>query len=90
MKVFKKYIENRVIAKTLAIIKKFCGLSLEPCDYFTGIHNHVSRKYFNAILNERCDVYSKELRVLERLVQKGIIAKIEPNGLKRVAIFLQE
>ena len=87
MKVLKRHIETRVIAKTLVIIKKFCGLSLESCDHFTGIHNHTGRKYFNAILNERCDVYSKELRVLERLVQKGIISKIETNGLKRVAIF---
>lgn len=75
-----------MIAKTLVIIKKFCGLSLKPCDHFTG-HNHTGRKYFNAILNERCDVYSKELRILERLVEKGIISKVEPNGLKRVAIF---
>lgn len=87
MKVLKKHIENRVISGKLRLIKKFCGLSLKPCDYFTGIRRLVDRKYFNCMLRERCDAYYKELQAIERLVQKGIISHVEPNGLNRIAVF---
>lgn len=87
MRVSKKIIENRLISEKISLIEKFCGLSLKPCDYFTGVRSIAGRKYFNCILRERCCIHSSELQTLERLVQKGVISHVEPNGLNRVAVF---
>ena len=78
---------NQIITDKLKAIKLYTGLELIPCDYFTGIRECNGLKYFNVILNERVSeslVYVKLLR----LNNTSLLLKVEPNGLKRVAIFI--
>ena len=74
------------IPETLELIKEQTGLELELCDYFTGIKEHNSRKYFNVILSQRTSE-SKEYDVLKRFADKYKLISVIPNGLKRVAVF---
>lgn len=74
------------IAETLELIKEQTGLELNLCDYFTGIKEHNGRKYFNVILSQRTSE-SKEYDTLKRFADKYKVISVEPNGLKRVAIF---
>ncbi len=74
------------ISDTLYLIKEQTGLELELCDYFTGIKEHNGRKYFNAILSQRTSE-EKEYDKLKRFADKYKHILVEPNGLKRVAIF---
>ena len=75
------------IFDTLDLIKKQIGLELELCDYFTGIKEHNGRKYFNVILSQRTSE-SKEYDKLKRFAEQYKIISVEPNGLRRVAVFL--
>ena len=74
------------IPETLELIKDQTGLELELCDYFTGIKEHNGRKYFNVILSQRTSE-SKEYEVLKRFADKYKLISVEPNGVKRVAVF---
>ena len=74
------------IFDTLDLIKKQIGLELELCDYFTGIKEHNGRKYFNVILSQRTSE-SKEYDKLKRFADQYKIISVEPNGLRRVAVF---
>ena len=74
------------IPEILELIKDQTGLQLELCDYFTGIKNHNGRKYFNVILSQRTSE-SKEYNILKRFADKYKLISVEPNGLRRVAIF---
>jgi hypothetical protein len=74
------------IPETLELIKEQTGLKLELCDYFTGIKEHNKRKYFNVILPQRTSE-SKEYDILKRFADKYKLISVEPNGLKRVAVF---
>lgn len=74
------------IENTLSVIKEQIGLELILCEYFTGIRKHGSKEYFNVELKDRA-WNSIEYTSLERLVQKGIVSKVEPNGVTRVAIY---
>ena len=74
------------IPETLELIKEQTGLQLELCDYFTGIKEHNGRKYFNVILSQRTSE-SKEYEVLKRFADKYKLISVEPNGVKRVAVF---
>ena len=74
------------ISETLEMIKEQTGLELELCDYFTGIKEHNGRKYFNVILSQRTSE-SKEYDTLKRFADKYKLISVEPNGLKRVAVF---
>ena len=74
------------IPETLELIKEQTGLELELCDYFTGIKEHNGRKYFNVILSQRTSE-SKAYEVLKRFADKYKLISVEPNGVKRVAIF---
>jgi len=74
------------IHETLELIREQTGLKLELCDYFTGIKEHNGRKYFNVILSQRTGE-SKEYDVLKRFADKYKLISVEPNGLKRVAVF---
>ena len=75
------------IPETLELIKEQTGLELDLCDYFTGIKEHNDRKYFNVILSQITSE-SKEYDILKRFADKYKIISVEPNGLKRVAVFL--
>ena len=74
------------IPEILELIKEQTGLKLELCDYFTGIKEHNGRKYFNVILLQRTSE-SKEYDRLKRFADKYKLISVEPNGLKRVAVF---
>lgn len=74
------------IPETLELIKGQIGLKLELCDYFTGIKEHNGRKYFNVILSQRTSE-SKDYDTLKRFTDKYKLISVEPNGLKRVAVF---
>ena len=74
------------ISDTLDLIKDQTGLDLELCDYFTGIKEHNFRKYFNVILSQRTSE-SREYYTLKRFADKYKVISVEPNGLKRAAIF---
>jgi hypothetical protein len=75
-----------MIQKTLKLIKEQTGLSLELCPDFTGIKQDKGKKYFNVVLKERTS-QSKEFDKLEKFAKKHKLIDIEPNGLRRVAIF---
>jgi uncharacterized protein YebE (UPF0316 family) len=75
------------IYNVLDLIKEQTGLELELCDYFTGIREHNGRKYFNVILSQRTSE-SKEYDKLKRFADQYKIISVEPNGLRRVSIFL--
>lgn len=74
------------ISDTLDLIKEQTGLELDLCDYFTGIKEHNGRKYFNVILSQRTSE-SKEYVIIKRFADKYKLISVEPNGLKRVAVF---
>jgi hypothetical protein len=73
--------------KTIEFIEKQTGLTLSLCDYFTGIKEHNGIKYFNVLLSQRTSE-SIDYDLLKRFADKYKIVSVEPNGLKRVAIFL--
>jgi hypothetical protein len=74
------------IHETLELIKNQTGLELELCDNFTGLKEHKGRKYFNVSLPQRTSE-SKEYDTLKRFASKYKSISVEPNGLKRVAVF---
>jgi len=71
----------------LDLIKEQIGLELNLCDYFTGIKEHNGQKYFNVILSQRTSE-SQDFDKLKRFAEQYKLIKVEPNGLKRVAVFL--
>lgn len=76
-----------MIKETLELIEKQIGLRLQPCDHFTGIKENNGKKYFNVILKQRtCE--SVEYDLLKRLSEKYKTFSVQPNGFKRVAIFI--
>lgn len=76
-----------IIQKTLDLIKKQIGIDLDLCEDFPGIKEHFGLKYFNVILNERLSD-SNDFEKLVRFSNKYNIIRVEPNGLKRVSIFI--
>jgi len=62
------------------------GIDLEPCDHFTGEHDHKGEKFFNVVTGERNSESSK-LEKLYRLSNQYNSFKVELNGLDRLAIF---
>lgn len=79
--------ENNIINETLLLIKEQTGLSLKLCDYFTGIRTFKGRKYFNVLLDDRLS-NSNEYLILERFAKKYGLISLEANGVKRVAIII--
>ena len=72
--------------EVLNLIKEQTGLSLDLCDYFTGIYEIKGRKYFNIVLNEKIGE-SKDFDILQRFADKYNKIQIQPNGVRRVAIY---
>ena len=68
-------------------IKEFTGVSLVMCSDFPGIRIMNERKYFN-VHTETPVFTSKTYDMLIRLKEKGIVKNVEPNGYKRIAIFI--
>lgn len=75
-----------MIEATLKLIKEQIGLDLKLCDYFTGIRSSQNGLFFNVILKDRLPD-SKEYAQLLSFSNKYKMIKVEPNGLRRVAIF---
>lgn len=75
-----------LIRTTLDMIKTQIGLNLELDDYFSGIKKHKGKPYFNVVLKQRVSE-SDEYVKLESFAHKYKLIKVEPNGLRRVAIF---
>lgn len=75
------------IPEALDLIKEQIGLELKLCDYFTGIKEHNGQKYFNVILSQRTSE-SQDFDKLKRFAEQYKLIKVEPNGLNRVAVFL--
>ncbi len=73
--------------KTIESIEISTGVKLELCDYFTGVKTYQGKKYFNVILNEKISE-SKDYTKLQRYADKYKIISIEPNGIRRVSIFI--
>lgn len=74
------------IPEALDLIKEQIGLELNLCDYFTGIKEHNGQKYFNVVLSQRTSE-SQDFDKLKRFAEQYKLIKVEPNGLKRVAVF---
>lgn len=66
-------------------IKKQVGVVTVPCDHFTGDRGG----YFNLILNDRIP-FSDDYVQIERICGKGLIEKIEANGINRVSVFYNQ
>lgn len=78
-----------MISITLELIKKSIGLDLKLCDHFTGIKEFSNQRYFNVILNNKISE-SHDFNMLKNFSEKYNLIKVEPNGLKRVAIFYKQ
>lgn len=76
-----------MIAQALEMIHAHTGLSLTLCDYFPGIREYNGRPYFNVLLSER-NSESGEYTRLQRFAQQYNLIQVEPNGVSRVAVFL--
>jgi len=71
---------------TLLLIEEQTGLKLTLCDFFTGISEMAGRKYFNVILEDRTSE-SNVFDALSRFAKKSGLISVEPNGVKRIAVF---
>lgn len=81
--------ESELINRTLLFIKEQTGMDLLPDHYFFGLKYHVERVYFNVNIDKPC-FDSEELEALLRISGKDrVIKHVEPNGYKRIAIFLK-
>lgn len=78
-----------MITKTLQLIKDQTGLNLPLCPYFTGVQSHRGRKYFNVVLSAPT-CFSAEYDKLKRFSSDFGLILVEPNGLNRVAVFLNQ
>lgn len=74
------------IAEKIEEIKIQIGIELMLCDYFTGIRKHNGKEYFNVILKRQVWM-SEEYPKLLNLCEKGVISRVEPNGVNRLSIF---
>ena len=80
--------DAKIIADKIAEIEHYCGLKLQPSDFFTGIKKFRGRKYFT-VMNIDCRYSSMEYRTLERLARTtSIISDVAHNGCKQAAIYL--
>ncbi len=76
-----------MITETLQLIKQHTGLDLTLCDYFTGVQKSYHGDYFNVILTDPIFA-SREHTILERFADQYGLIQVEPNGYKRLAIFV--
>ena len=76
-----------MIQQTLNEIERVTGLKLILCKDFIGIRNQNGKNYFNVIIKTKYWI-SQEVDILERYSNKYKKITIEPNGDKRIAIFI--
>ena len=79
--------DKETIAALMRFIKVYSELTLHADEDIKGIKTYKGAEYCNVILRQRTSE-SIEFQNLERLSSNsGIITRVEPNGLRRVAIF---
>ena len=76
-----------MIAEALELIKEQTGIEAKLCEDFTGLKKRGDRKYFNITLEKRTSE-SEVYTTLEVFANKSKLISVEPNGLKRVAIYI--
>lgn len=74
------------IKEVLCIIEEQTGLRLNLCNDFPGTYFSKGRPYFNVTIQDRLSE-STEYNTLERFARNVTGLEVEPNGLKRIAIF---
>ena len=75
------------VETALQIIKNQTGLTLEPDTYFPGIKEHLGKKYFNVEMDTPVFCATEYNRLLAYASKYKTIS-VEPNGYKRLAIFI--
>lgn len=78
-----------MIKKTLKLIEKQTGLRLTLCDHFTGLRYNNGKPYFNVVIDSIVSE-SKEYDLLEKFSKQYGFIKVEPNGYKRLAIYINQ
>lgn len=78
---------EHIIEEVLLHIKKQIGLTLTLCDYFTGLRGQKGNKFFNVVLKQKTSE-SQEYEQLVRFSDKFKTIYVEPNGEKRIAIYI--
>lgn len=80
--------ENDIINEAMLFIRDQAGLALSLDRRFCGIQHHKDRVYFNVEIERPC-FDSPELDGLLRICGSDRTVKhAEPNGYKRIAIFV--
>ena len=74
------------IESTLQLIKEQIGKDLVLDDYFSGVHIHDGKKYFNVLLKTKISE-SLEFQNLQQFATQYKSIAVEGNGVNRVAIF---
>lgn len=70
-------------------IKSSLGITLEACDYFTGVRESKKGKYVNFLLNKRVSE-SREFDEISNFAKYSkVVNHVEPNGVNRIAIYLK-
>lgn len=70
-------------------IKTQSGITVVPCEHFTGFRTHQGVKFVNVIAEKRVSE-SRDFDVLASFAMKSkVISRVEPNGVNRLAIFLK-
>lgn len=80
-------VDMNTIKETLDLISEQTGLSLTHCNYFTGLCEYSNGKYFNVMLDQPV-FCSNVYDTLTRFANSKGIVRVEPNGYKRLAIFI--
>lgn len=76
-----------IINSYLQEIKRIISVELTTCDYFAGLRYNNGNPYFNILVahpTSLCDEYV----MLQRLKKSNVIKNVEPNGHKRLAIYI--
>ena len=81
---------TQTITDKLSEIKKQTGVVLTPCDHFTGIKESKGGTYFCANLTDNRISESLDYERVSRYAMKYKGFRIEPCGIQRVAIFIQQ
>ena len=78
--------DKKLISDKISEIKKFSGVELVADDYFKGIYEANGKKYFNVEIKDRVSE-SNIISKLQGAIKSKVISKVEPNGVKRLAIY---
>lgn len=77
-----------MIQSTLKHIQEQTGMNLDLCEDFPGLQEFKGTKYFNVILSDKTSE-SKQYSRLKAFADTYGTISIEPNGVRRVAVFIK-